>query len=322
MTSNKKTTEQPLDYARGGQNNETVAISDGNGFAGDGATEIKHETTLFAEPIFHVGSFTVTNALLTSWIAVALLVVLAITLWKKLSEVPRGIQNVFEVFIEGALALCDQVTSDRKKSLKIFPIAASVFLFVLVNNWFGILPGVGSIGFIETAEGHAAFIPFLRGGTADLNTTLALSILAVVGSNIFGIVSIGAWKSLNKFINLKALAEIPKKILKDPTVLIVNPIHFFVGIIEIIGEFAKVASLSFRLFGNVFAGEVLLAAMSAIFAYGTPIPFIFLEVLVGFIQALIFSMLTLVYFTIAAESHDDHEEVKRLNTVTPEYQKS
>jgi F-type H+-transporting ATPase subunit a len=104
---------------------------------------------------------------------------------------------------------------------------------------------------------------------------------------------------------LKVLAEIPKKIFKDPTVIIVNPIKAFVGLIEIIGEVAKVASLSFRLFGNVFAGEVLLASMSAILAWGLPIPFMFLEVLVGLIQALIFAMLILAYLTIntTAEEH-------------------
>ena len=99
--------------------------------------------------------------------------------------------------------------------------------------------------------------------------------------------------------------EIPKKIVKDPTILLVNPIKAFVGVIEIISELAKVASLSFRLFGNVFAGEVLLAAMSAILAFGVPIPFMFLEIIVGLIQALIFAMLILTYLTVAttAEEH-------------------
>ncbi len=99
--------------------------------------------------------------------------------------------------------------------------------------------------------------------------------------------------------------EIPKKILKDPTVLIINPIKAFVGLIEIIGEVAKIASLSFRLFGNIFAGEVLLASMSALLAFGLPIPFMFLEVIIGLVQALIFAMLILAYLTMntMAEEH-------------------
>ncbi|KKQ87184.1 MAG: ATP synthase subunit a [Parcubacteria group bacterium GW2011_GWF2_38_8] len=104
------------------------------------------------------------------------------------------------------------------------------------------------------------------------------------------------------------IGQIGKKIRKDPTIVIIAPITFFVGLIEIVGEFAKVASLSFRLFGNVFAGEVLLVSMAALIAYLVPIPFIFLEILVGIIQALIFSILLVVYFTISATDHDDHGE--------------
>jgi F-type H+-transporting ATPase subunit a len=131
--------------------------------------------------------------------------------------------------------------------------------------------------------------------------------MAVLGANVFGIVSIGAWKTINKYVNLKALGQIFTKIRKDPTVIIVAPITFFVGLIEIAGEFAKVASLSFRLFGNILAGEVLLASIAALAPYAAPIPFLFLEILVGVIQALIFSILLVVYFTIGASDHD-HEE--------------
>ena len=137
--------------------------------------------------------------------------------------------------------------------------------------------------------------------------------MAVISANIFGILSIGIWKTFNKYVNLKALGEIFTKIKKDKTVILVAPITFFVGLIEIIGEFAKVASLSFRLFGNVFAGEVLLASMASLVAYVIPIPFMFLEILVGVIQALVFSMLLVVYFTISSTDHD-HEEHNEHNT--------
>ncbi len=269
--------------------------------------QISHDTTLFAEPIFHFKNFTVTNALLTSTSAVIVLVIISFILRAKLKEVPGKMQNIFEMVIEGALSLCDQVTNNRALSIKVFPIAISVFFFVLINNWLGLLP-VGGFGLLEKGEHGLAFIPFLRGGTADINTTIALAVMAVVGANVFGIFSIGLWKTFNKYVNLKALSEIFTKIKKDKTVIIVAPITFFVGLIEIIGEFAKVASLSFRLFGNVFAGEVLLASMAALVAYIVPIPFLFLEILVGVIQALIFSMLLVVYFTISASDHDEHHE--------------
>ncbi|KKP87436.1 MAG: ATP synthase subunit a [Parcubacteria group bacterium GW2011_GWC1_35_8] len=269
--------------------------------------EISYETTLFAEPVFHTNNFTFTNALVTSWLAVLIIIILAVILRKKLKEVPNVLQNVFEIVVEGALDLCDQVTNNRSLSVIVFPIAISVFFFILINNWLGLLP-IGGLGLLEKGEHGLAFIPFLRGGTADVNTTIALAIMAVIGANLFGIFSIGIWKIFNKYVNLKALGQIFTKIKKDKTIIIVAPITFFVGLLELVGEFAKIASLSFRLFGNVFAGEVLLASMAAIFAYILPIPFVFLEILVGVIQALIFSMLLVVYFTISATDHDAHDE--------------
>jgi F-type H+-transporting ATPase subunit a len=259
---------------------------------------VSHEPTLYAESIFHLGSFSVTNSLLTSWGAVLVIVVISIAIRRQMRVIPRGLQNAFELIVEGALNVGDSVTGDRRKTALIFPLVFSVFLFILINNWMGLLPGVGSVGFIERAEGHDVFLPLLRGGTADLNTTLALALISVLGSNLFGIVSVGVFKYFNKFVNVKAIVEIPMKIRKDPTLAIVNPIKFFVG------EIAKIASLSFRLFGNIFAGEVLLSSMAVIFAFLLPIPFILLEVLVGIIQAFIFAMLTLVYFTIASMSEE------------------
>ncbi len=275
-----------------------------------GGEQLSHEVTIFAEPVHQFQNFTVTNALFTSWFAVITIVVIALVLRSKLKEIPRGIQNFFEFIVEGALSLIDQVTNDRALSMKIFPFSISAFFFILINNWFGILP-LGWLGIIEKGKEGLAFIPYFRGGTADINTTLALAFMAVIGANLFGVFSIGLWKTFNKYVNVKILGEIWKKIRKDPTIALVAPITFFVGLIEIIGELAKVASLSFRLFGNVFAGEVLLASMAAIMAYAVPIPFLFLEIIVGIIQALIFSILLTVYFTIGASDHEEgHEEHK------------
>lgn len=260
---------------------------------------VSHEITLAAEPIASIGSFNITNSLLNTWIVVAILVILSVVLKLKIKQIPKGIQNIFEIIIEGGIKLCDSVTNDRKKSMKVFPIVFTFFIFILLNNWMGLLPGIGSIGFIENHGGHPVFVPFFRGGTADFNSTLALALISVVGANVFGVMAVGGWKYLNKFVNIKAILQIPGKIIKDPSIVIVNPIKFAVGLVEIVGEFAKIASLSFRLFGNVFAGEVLLTSIAVILAVGLPIPFMFLEIIVGIIQALIFGMLTLVYFSIA-----------------------
>ncbi|MES2416160.1 MAG: F0F1 ATP synthase subunit A [Patescibacteria group bacterium] len=270
--------------------------------------KINHEVTIYAEPIFSVGNFQITNSLITSWLALIIIFALALTIRAKMKKIPGKLQHFFEIMMEGALSLCDQVTNDRKISIKIFPLVFSLFLFILVSNWLGLVPGLGSLGFTAHEAGESVFVPLFRSGTADINTTLAFSLMVVIASNFFGIISIGAWKTFNKYVNLKALGSVFTKIRKDPSVLIVAPITFFVGVLELIGEMAKVASLSFRLFGNVFAGEVLLASMSAIFAYLVPAPFLFLEVFVGLIQALIFSLLAAVYFTIAAQDHDEHEE--------------
>jgi F-type H+-transporting ATPase subunit a len=266
--------------------------------------QVAHEATLYAEPIAHVGSFTITNSLFTSWIVVAVLIIFAVVIRLRMKQIPKGIQNFFEIVIEGAESLADQVTGDRKITNKAFPIVFTVFLIVLINNWIGIMP-FGGFGLIEMTDHGKAFIPLIRSGTADINGTLPLAILSVVGANLFGVISIGLWKTFNKYVNLKALGSIFTKIRKDPMILMTAPIMFAVGFLELVGEFAKVASLSFRLFGNVFAGEVLLASMGAIIAYLLPTPFLLLEVFVGVIQAFIFAILTLVYYTISAQDHDE-----------------
>lgn len=263
--------------------------------------EAGHEATLFAESLGHVGSLTITNSLISSWITVIILVIFLVAVGRKLRAVPKGIQNIFELLLEKALEMADSVTGSRKKSEKFLPISLALFLFIVINNWLGLLPGMGTIGFNEMEGGHKLFIPLFRGGTADINTTLALALFAVVASHIVGSLAVGSWNYFNKFVNIKLILEIPTKIRKDFTVILVNPIKVFVGLVEVISEFAKMASLTFRLFGNIFAGEVLLASMMALFAYILPLPFMFLELIVGIIQALIFAILALVYMTIATE---------------------
>ena len=147
---------------------EQINISEQN-------SEIVHETTIFAEPIFHVGNFKITNSLFNSWIVVLIIVLVALVLRKKASLVPRGVQNIFEMIIDGFLGIFDSITGSRNKSLKFFPLVFSFFIFILINNWLGLLPGIGSVGQIASEHGKNIFIPYLRAGTADLNTTLALA---------------------------------------------------------------------------------------------------------------------------------------------------
>ena len=261
-----------------------------------------HEIILYAEPIGQIGNFVVTNSLLTSWLAAGILLIFTVVLRLGLKTIPGRFQSGIEIIFEGALGLADSVTGSRQKSLIFLPLVLPLFLFILLNNWLGILPGIGSIG-ISTV-GH--IVPLFRGGNADLNTTLALSLIAVVITHLAGFVLAGTRSHINRFISLDLLLAIPREVGHgNYQAVLVNPIRFLVGLIEVVGELAKVASLSFRLFGNVFAGEVLLAAMAAIFTYALPIPFIFLEVFVGLIQAIIFAMLVLVFLAVMSDSHEE-----------------
>lgn len=260
---------------------------------------------LAAEPVAHIGSFTITNSMLNTWIALALFVVLAFVLRSRRALVPRGIQNGVEVILELIIDQIQKVTNDRVRARRFLPIVGSLFTFILVSNWMGLIPGVGTIGVWGMHEGHLTLIPLFRAATSDLNTTLALSVLAVVSSHILGIAAIGFFRYGNKFIQL---GNLWKSLRKGPVAIFAACIEFFVGILELIGEVAKMLSLSLRLFGNVFAGEVLLTVIAGLIAYAAPLPFIFLELIVGIVQATVFSMLTLVYLTVATDAPHGHDE--------------
>ncbi|PJE64433.1 MAG: ATP synthase F0 subunit A [Candidatus Ryanbacteria bacterium CG10_big_fil_rev_8_21_14_0_10_43_42] len=248
-----------------------------------------HEIFLSAEPIFSVGTFSVTNALILSVVVVLFLLIGSILLQRRIRLVPGGFQSVAEIVYEEGLFLMDSVLGERRKSEKYLPFVATIFLFILFSNWFGILPGVGSIGFYEEValhgEHHMTFTPLLRAPSSDLNFTLALAILTVVMVNVFGIAAIGVKAHIGKFLNFK------------------SPIGFFIGILELISEIARMISFAFRLFGNVFAGEVLLVVIAFLVPLIAPVPFFFLEIFVGFIQAFVFAMLALVFISMATIEH-------------------
>jgi F-type H+-transporting ATPase subunit a len=260
---------------------------------------------LVAEPIFHIGFFPVTNAYINSTLALVLFLIVGFILRKKTAMIPRGIQNFAEAALEFVLIYVDQVTKDRKKSLKFLPIVGGLFFFILISNWMGLVPGTGSIGRWLIMHGHTELVPILRPATSDLNMTLAMAVFAVAASHILGIAVIGFFKYANKFIKL---GDLVKSFRKGGMSILVAIIEFAVGLIEIFSEVAKMVSLSLRLFGNVFAGEVLLTVLAGLIAYFVPLPFIFLEILVGLIQAVVFSMLTLVYLTMATTPIHSHEE--------------
>ncbi len=270
--------------------------------------------TLAAEPIFHIGSFPITNSYINSSLAVVAFAIFAFFLnrsaKKQREGSPKGIINFFESILEFVLGYIDGVTKDRKKTMRFLPLVGGIFFFILFSNWIGLLPGIGSIGVYQMHHGAKELIPLLRPANTDLNMTLAMAVFAVIASHILGIVTIGFFKYANKFIKFGDIWHAVKS--GSPIKILVAGIEFFVGLIEIFSEVAKMVSLSLRLFGNIFAGEVLLTVLASLIAgYGAfliPLPFMLLELIVGIVQATVFSMLTLVYLTIATTEIHGHGE--------------
>ena len=255
-----------------------------------------HIPTLAAETLFHIGSLPITNTIVNVWLAIGILIIVGIIISRKASLKPGKMQNFMEFFLEKLLVYFDQVTGDRKKTLRFLPLVGSVFFFILLSNWLGLLPGTGSI--------HIGEAPLLRPANSDLNLTLAMAVLVVLISHIVGLFTVGVFTHLNKFIQIGGFI---KSLRKGPVAIFTGIINLAVGLIEIVSEFAKVLSLSLRLFGNIFAGEVLITVIASIAAILLPAPFMLLELLVGLVQASVFTMLTLVYLTVMSSApHEAH----------------
>ena len=242
-----------------------------------------------AEPIFRLGFFNVTNSFLDTLLVDGILIGLMVAINKKISSIPGVLQNLIEMAIEALYDITESVANER--AAKIFPYLMSFFLFILLANWTGLIPGISVIGL---REGHN-IIPFFRPSTSDLNTTLGLALISLAATHFMSIKTTGIKDYLSRFISL-------------------NPINLYIGVLELIGEVTKIISLSFRLFGNIFAGEVVLGTVSTIFAFLFPLPFMMLEVVVGLVQALVFSMLTMAFMAVLTTPHH-HEAAKEVSKV-------
>jgi F-type H+-transporting ATPase subunit a len=291
--------------------------------------------SIAAEKLWSLGGLTITNSLLATWVTMALLFVFAFFATRNLSLVPTRIQSIAELIVGGLYDMFAQVTGHHIK--KFFPLLASLFLFIITANWLGLLPGVGTIGFFHdtheevvtqeqviqepvveatpAVDSHAEvdphaepagaqevahteavpgeahdeplFTPLLRAATADLNMTIALGLITVVVIQYFGFSLLGFHYS-SRFFNFS------------------NPLMFFLGVLELVSEVSKVISFAFRLFGNIFAGEVLLAVMAFLMPFIVPLPFLTMELFVGMIQALVFSMLAAVFLNVAVSHGEEH----------------
>ena len=267
------------------------------------------------EVIFYLGPLPVTNALLGTWISIIALLLVFFFGTRRRDLIPSGMQNALEWIVEYLLNLTESVAG-TVKARKFFPLVATFFIFILFCNLLDIFPGVDTIGtvnlealklahlsaptsFFLLGEYSNKLTPWVRPGTSDLNLTLALALVSVIVTQIFGFYTLGAKQQLSKYFNFKVLF----------THGFQGPIEFFVGLIEIITELSRILSFSFRLFGNIFAGSAVLAVFAWLLPFVSDAVFIPLELFVGFVQALIFALLTLVFLEIATTSEEDVEEV-------------
>ena len=225
----------------------------------------------------------ITNTLLTSWVVIVVLAIIAIAIGSRVKIVPSRFQTLLEWAFGFIYDYIAEILESRDLARKFFPYLCTIFLFIFTSNILEFTPGIGSFGLVRGGE----FIPLLRSVNTDLNVTLMLAILSFLVIEITGVVVIGFWKYAGKFVNFHN-----------------GVIGFIVGIIELFSEIARIIAFSFRLFGNIFAGEVLILVVVFFLPYIAPVPVMMFEIFVGFVQAAIFALLTLFFIKLAiTEAH-------------------
>jgi F-type H+-transporting ATPase subunit a len=247
----------------------------------------------------------ITNTLLCAWISIICMFVVLFIGTRRQDLIPSGLQNALEWFIEVIQNLIEGVAG-KEKGKKFFPLVATFFLFILFCNLLDVIPGVDTIGTITTNVSgpllfgaHSSDItPWLRPATTDLNLTLAMALVSVVATQIVSFSMLGFKEQISKYLNFRAIKE------KGG----MGFIDFMVGLLEIISELGRLISFSFRLFGNVFAGSVLLAVFAYLLPVVANIIFVPFELFVGAIQAFVFAFLTLLFMQVGTTSHSHSDE--------------
>jgi F-type H+-transporting ATPase subunit a len=302
-----------------------------------GAQAVTASVAVRPEVLLTVGGFEITNTLFTTWIVTILLTLFVFFSTRKMEIVPSGLQNILEMIIEALDGLTTSVAGLRGK--KFFPIVATIFLFVLFSNLLGLIPGFGPIGIIPVSanapapqgiatfdlpqplseslgakggeeEGGIILAPLFRSPSTDINMTLALALISVIMTQVFGMQAMGPIKYwFVRFLMFDKVGQFFLSLFKGKPkfgLLAFGLLDVFVGLLELVSEVSKILSFTFRLFGNIFAGEVVLLIMAFLF-FALPFPFYALELFIGFIQAFVFAILTLVFMTIATTAHGAEE---------------
>ncbi len=257
-----------------------------------------------APVIFHLFGLPITNTILGGWLTVVALVVISFVVTRRMKIIPARLQTAFESLLGWFYDLCQSIAGEEN-SRRFFPVVTTIFLFVLFNAWLSLIPGFGSIE-IHNAEGHA--VELFRGANTDINTPLAIALISFVFVEYYGLKTLGI-HYLRKFMNaeefLRGIGQMLKGKFKAGLLgLFTGFISIFVGMLEALSEFIRIISFTFRLFGNMTAGEILLLVTAFLVPWVLALPFYGLELLIGFVQAFIFSGLTLVFVTMAVTPHE------------------
>jgi F-type H+-transporting ATPase subunit a len=273
--------------------------------AAEAAGEAKEAAVpLKAAELIHIGKFAVTNSMLVTWIVAAGIIVFAQMATRDIKAIPSGLQNFWEWLVESLHNFLEGIIG-RDLVRKTFWFFATIFIFILFVNWFGLIPGVGTIGWGHYNPATNVFHvdrPLLRGGNADLNMTTAMAAIFFLLWLVWAIQANGVGGFLQHLFGAKGETSGVLKIF-------MAIIFFMVGWLEVISILFRPISLSFRLFGNIYAGESILEAMSTMIPYLSwllPIPFYFMELLVGVVQALVFMLLTAVFTLLIAQHGPEH----------------
>ncbi len=265
---------------------------------------------LEAEKVFSIFGIPISNSIIASWITMLFLIVISVLATRKMKLVPTGLQNAVEAVLEMFYESVAKARAGEQARL-FLPLSATIFFFILFSNWLGVLlPGFGSIGILEHHHGEEVLVPILRSPATDLNTTLALALFSVLGIQAYGVKVQGFFDYANRYIRVGKIIGMFRGRSANPLTAVID---LFIGVLEIFDEFTKLLSFSFRLFGNIFAGEVLLIVIATLFfkilgnlaliVYPVSMVFVALEIFVGFIQAFIFATLTLVFLRMATAHH-------------------
>ncbi len=258
----------------------------------------------YAEEIVSIGSFTITNSMVMVWIVALVLIAIAQLATKNVKIVPSGFQNFVEWVIESLYNFLEGILGDHLVK-KTFWFFATIFIMILASNWMGLIPGVGTIGWSQTGVPGDAFIPLLRGANADLNMTMAMSAMFFALWIYWALTENGIGGFLKHIFA-------PKGDFKGMMMVMMVVVFGMVGFIEVASIALRPVALSFRLYGNIFAGETMLESIMNLvpvpyLKWLAVLPFYFLELLVGLIQALVFTLLTAVFLKLIC-THDDHDE--------------